>query len=207
MIIGAINRHLRLIKAKRKWRAKNTHNSTYVNSVFNQDLCTVGNYTYGNVKIYSTNNISRLLIGSFCSIGENVKFILNDEHPLNYLTTFPVKKRLFNGPPESISKGNIVVEDDVWFGNDVIVMSGIRIGQGAVIAAGAVVTKDVPPYAIIGGVPAKVIKYRFSEEVIQKLVKIDFSSLSKEEISKKLDSFYADIDSSFDFLQFPQKEI
>jgi len=92
--------------------------------------------------------------------------------------------------PEAISHGNIVVEDDVWFGYGATVMSGVHVGQGAIVAAGAVVSKDVPPYAIVGGVPARVIKYRFSEDVIDYLLSLDYSALTKDLVYKHLDILY-----------------
>lgn len=205
MILRYIKRNILLYKAKKSWRKRNAHNSTSVNSVFNQELCTVGNYTYGIIKIYSTNDLSVLRIGSFCSIGENVKFILNDEHQLNLLTTFPIKRKLFDGPPESGTKGDIVVEDDVWIGNDVTIMSGVTIGQGAVLATGAVVTKNVPPYAIVGGVPAKILKYRFPEDIRDQMMMIDFSKITKESIGDDLSIYYKTIDNSFDFNSLPRK--
>ncbi|MGN9105593.1 DapH/DapD/GlmU-related protein [Oliverpabstia intestinalis] len=91
---------------------------------------------------------------------------------------------------ESFAKGDIRVDDDVWIGYGASIMSGVHIGQGAVVAAGAVVTKDVPPYAIVGGVPAKVIKYRFEPEMIEELLKVDYSELTKEDIEKHIDDLY-----------------
>jgi len=91
---------------------------------------------------------------------------------------------------EAWSKGLIIVEDDVWIGTRVIILSGIRIGQGAIIGAGSVVTKDVPPYAIVGGDPARVIKYRFDEETVKQLIKIDFSRISKEFVLNNIDLLY-----------------
>ena len=82
---------------------------------------------------------------------------------------------------------NIVIDDDVWIGYGATIMSGVHIGQGAVVAAGAVVTKNVPPYAIVGGVPAKLIKYRFSSNMIEELLKIDYSKLPEEMIKGHID--------------------
>lgn len=97
------------------------------------------------------------------------------------------------GLHEAGSKGNIVIDDDVWIGQNAIILSGVHIGQGAVIAAGAVITKDVPPYAIVGGVPAKIIKYRFSEDVIKLLLTIDFSKLTKNLIREHINELYSSI--------------
>ena len=103
-------------------------------------------------------------------MAEEVLFLLGDDHNLNYLMTFPHRAKILKEcPAEATSKGNIVVDDDVWIGYGATILSGVHISQGAVIAAGAVVTHDVPPYAIAGGVPAKVIKYRFEQPVILSL--------------------------------------
>ena len=86
-------------------------------------------------------------------------------------------------------KGAIIVDDDVWIGESAIIMAGVHIGRGAVIGAGAVVTKDVPPYAVAVGTPAKVVKYRFHYETIDKLLRIDFNKINKEEIVNNLPLF------------------
>jgi len=94
----------------------------------------------------------------------------------------------------AISQGDITVDDDLWIGFRSTIMSGVHIGQGAVVAAGAVVTKDVPPYAIVGGVPAKIIKYRFSPEVIEQLLKLDYSKLSDNMIRERIDDLYTSLE-------------
>lgn len=184
---GIVREH----KKNRSWREKNTHNSTNLLSNVNINNITVGNYTYGNINVLSFEDGKKLSIGNFCSIGPNVTFLLAADHNLTLISTFPFKvKVLGEGMESGPQKGNIDVEDDVWIGLNATIRAGVHIGQGAVIAAGAVVTDNVPPYAIVGGVPAKIIKYRFTKELIQELLQIDYSKVSKEDIEKNLNLFY-----------------
>ena len=118
-------------------------------------------------------------------------FMLCAEHNVLNVSTYPYKAQSY-GEPEAISKGNIVVEDDVWIGARAIIMSGVKIGQGAVVAAGAVVSKDVPPYAIVGGVPAKIIKYRFDDNLRFLYKKIDYSKLDMEFIMTHINELYGE---------------
>lgn len=146
----------------------------------------IGKYTYGfnpnNVLIHSLEKKEKLFIGNFCSIAPNVYFILASDHPYKYLSTFPFKVKVLEQDGEAISKGDIVLKDDVWIGINSIILSGVTINQGAIVAANSVVTKDIPPYAIVGGNPAKIIKYRFEPEIIEELIKFDFSKLNKNNI-------------------------
>lgn len=177
-----------------KWRKRNKLNYT---SLFDEDAIDnvwVGESTYGKLNVYCNGANVKLRIGRFCSIGPNVCFVLNADHYLNNISTFPFKVMICNSVKyEAISKGDIIIDDDVWFSCNCTILSGVHIGQGAVIAAGSVVTKDVPPYAIVGGVPAKVIKYRFEPEMIEELLKIDYSKLTKEEIEKHIDELYVEL--------------
>lgn len=116
------------------------------------------------------------------------------EHRVNTVSTHPYKAKCLRLGDEAFSKGDIVVDDDVWIGYGATIMSGTHIGQGAIVATGAVVTKDVPPYAIVGGVPAKVIKYRFSSDMIEELLKIDYSKLSEKMIKEHIDGLYSELD-------------
>lgn len=187
-----------LLAHRARWRAKNPNNSTRAVNLFDHELVEVGDHTYGGIKLYSTGNAGRLNIGCFCSIGPEVLFVMNNEHKMDTLSTFPFKvKMLAEGDAEAISRGGINVGDDVWFGARATILDGVHIGQGAVIAAGAVVTKDVPPYAVVAGCPAKVIKMRFNDERISRLKQIDLSQIDFEFVNANLASLYAPLSDSF----------
>lgn len=180
---------------KKKWRKANVHNSTVAHNLFDRGIVEVGRETYGELKVISKNNQSKLRIGNFCSIGPEVTFVLNDEHDLHNISTFPFKARtLRSGKAEAGTKGGIVIEDDVWLGFGSTILDGVTIGQGAIVGACSVVAKSVPPYAIVVGSPAKVIKYRFDEDLVEILKGLDFGSLSNSFITENIDLFYRPVD-------------
>lgn len=172
------------VRLKIKWRIKNEHNNTILEYPYSfSDHITVGKGTYGPISAIIASPNNYLKIGNYCSIASNVSFIVSGEHTINRISTYPFKIFITNEEVyDASSKGDIVVGDDVWIGFGATILSGVHIGQGAVVAAGAVVTKDVPPYAIVGGVPAKVVKYRFDPEIIEELLKIDYSKLDYDQI-------------------------
>lgn len=181
-------KNVQLIMLNRKWRLKTNNCNTWLEKITDIDKITVGKSTYGPLRVYNDTK-SKLQIGDFCSIADEVVFLLGIEHDMKKILTFPFKARLFR-KLEAISKGDIIVDDDVWIGYGVTVLSGVHIGQGAVIAAKAVVTNDIPPYAVVGGVPAKVIRYRFEPNLIEKLMNIDYSKLSKQDINQHINELY-----------------
>ena len=193
-MLNGLKNKFRLYFLRRRWRKLNNSNKTTISHLFPINLAKIGNSSYGDINILTWNHVNQLKIGSFCSIAPEVTFILDAEHHLNIISTYPFKAQTLIIGPEAFSKGNIIVDDDVWIGFRSTIMSGVHIGQGAVVAAGAVVTKDVPPYAIIGGVPAKIIKYRFSPEVIEQLLKLDYSKLSDDMIRERIDDLYTSLD-------------
>ena len=179
---------------KIKYRTKNRNNDTFAVNIFDHERVTVGNYSYGGILCLNHNDTACVRVGNFVSIGPDVAFIPASDHPTGNISTFPYKAKIATGETEALSKGDIIVNDDVWIGYSATILSGVTIGQGAVIATGAVVTKDVPPYAIVGGVPAEVIRYRFSREVIDYLVKLDYSMLTEDLIKNHIEELYTDIE-------------
>ena len=173
-----------------RWKMQNKgKNSTsiFINGDLNK--VEVGKYTYGRLNVFCYGNESeKLQIGSFCSIAGTSKFILGGGHDLSTFLTYPVKPKILH-EGTALCKGTIIVEDDVWIGESAIIMAGVHIGRGAVIGAGSVVTKDVPPYAVSVGTPAKVIKYRFDNETVKKLMRIDFDKISIDEIKNNISLF------------------
>ena len=197
IIFQRIKIELTQIWLKLLWRKKNKDNFTNIKNTFPIDHVRVGKGTYGGIKVIDYGKKSNLLIGNYCSIAEEVTFILSGEHPMDRISTFPFDVYYLK-KEENIAEtnGDIVIEDDVWIGYGATILSGVRIGQGAVIASGAIVTKDVEPYSVVGGVPAKHIKYRFSKEIREKLLNISFEKIDVECILKSKNIFNRPIDSS-----------
>lgn len=206
MIIDYIIKIVKMYVHRKKWRKKNPHNSTRAESFFDVDNVTVGHHSYGRLYIDNNDENCNLKVGNYVSIAENVTFLLGVEHRLDTISSFPFKDKIVKRQgKEAFGKGDIVVDDDVWIGFGSIILSGIHIGQGAVVAAGAVVATDVPPYAIVGGVPAKIIKFRFSTDIVNKLLRIDFESLSDEMIKEHEEELYNKMTDRTDLSWFPQK--
>lgn len=134
----------------------------------------IGRHSYGDLKVRSWGEGTFLEVGAFCSFASGVKVFLGGEHRVDWVTSFPFtelwKELAGHFPGHPRSKGDVVIGNDVWIGTEAIIMSGVRIGDGAVIGARAVVTKDVPPYAIVAGNPARLVRFRFERSVIDQLI-------------------------------------
>lgn len=165
-------------KLRALWRKLNNHNATTLKRWFDISVVTVGNFSYGPLDVRSWGHPDEALsIGSYCSISEDVRFILGGNHNYLSLTTFPLKVMLGQEPREAGTKGEISIGDDVWIGTGAVILSGVKVGQGAIIGAAAVVSRDVPPYAIVVGNPARIVKFRFSPEIVERLLTVDFGRL------------------------------
>ena len=158
----------------------------HYNKLIKLGLLEVGRYTYGipEIDVY-INSERKVSIGSFCSISKNVRIITGGIHPSDWVSTFPIRNYLgipfpYDGMPTS--KGEINIGHDVWIGTGVTILSGVTIGSGAIIAACSVVTKDIAPYSVVAGVPAKVIKYRFTPDQINELLKIKWWEWSQQDL-------------------------
>ena len=181
--------------------------TVYLNAVIKDPQIEVGDYTIyndfvANPLLFEKNNVlyhypihrEKLIIGKFCSIACGTKFLFNcANHTLKSLSTytFPLFYEEWELEKSNITtawdnKGDIVIGNDVWIGYEAVIMAGVHIGDGAIIAARAVVTKDVPPYTIVGGVPARQIRKRFSEDTISSLLDIRWWDWSEEKIKKNI---------------------
>jgi len=204
-LLRSLERALEKRGFEKRWRRKNTHNETKVKGrEFPLEIVTVGKGTYGTINIQSlyVTPDEKLDIGNYVSIAPNVTFMLGVNHQIDTATTFPFYSKLIQRSPiDAISKGATRIEDEVWIGSGAIILSGVTIAKGAIIGAGSIVTKDVPPYAIVGGNPARLIRFRFSEEIINILKPIHFVNFSEGWIKENIKTIYKKIESVEDALQ------
>lgn len=167
----------------------------YTRDLYPQYKDCIGEYTYGLPQIFKLEENSKFEIGKFCSIANDVKIFLDGEHETSNISTYPFgyfkgftsKKRY-----KTKSKGKVVIGNDVWIGYGVTILSGVNIGDGAVIGAKSLVVKNIPPYTIVGGVPAKIIKKRFDDKTIEELQKIQWWNWSDQKIQKNIDNLKGD---------------
>ncbi len=177
----------------------------FLKNVIKNSNIIVGDYTYYDDPVDSENferNVlyhypflnDRLIIGKFCAIARDVKFIMNGaNHKMNAFTTYPFS--IFGNGWEKVMpkmedlpmKGDTVIQNDVWIGYDSLIMPGINIGNGAIIASRSVVVNPVSPYSIVGGNPAKLIRMRFSDEVIHLLQEMKWWDWPIEKVTQNLE--------------------
>ena len=182
---------------------KNYDKLCFLKNIITNPNIIVGDYTYyddfedvhnfeKNVKYHFDFTGDQLIIGKFCMIASDVKFIMNGaNHLSNAISTYPFAV-FGNGWENAMegktypNKGNIEIGNDVWIGYNATIMAGVKIGDGAIIATNATVVSDVKPYTIVGGNPAKEIKKRFSPEIIERLLKLQWWNWDIEKITKNV---------------------
>ncbi len=188
-----------MIDPNHKFPMKNIERLCFLKNIVTAPNVIVGDYTYyddpESVENFNRNVLyhfdfigDKLIIGKFCQIATGVKFIMNGaNHAMEGFSTFPFSA--FGNDWKDVPltpgfKGDTVVGNDVWIGYNATIMPGVHIGDGAIIASGSIVTKDVAPYSIVGGNPAKLIKQRFDDETIAKLVKLAWWDWHIEKITQ-----------------------
>jgi len=188
-----------MIDPNLKFPMEHTERLCFLKNIVTNSNIIVGDYTYyddpddvlnflKNVLYHFDFVGDKLIIGKFCQIATGVRFIMNGgNHALNGFSVFPFAA--FGGEWSDVSlksetKGDTIIGNDVWIGNAATIMPGIQIGDGAIIASNAVVTKNVEPYSIVGGNPAKLIRHRFDEKTIQALLKIQWWNWEINKITK-----------------------
>lgn len=177
----------------------------YLKNFISSENIIVGDYTYyddpqgperfeSNVLYHFPFIGDKLVIGKFCAIAKDVKFIMNGaNHRMSGFSTYPFQifgqgwEKVMPGEGDLPYKGDTKIGHDVWIGYEATIMPGIKVGSGAIIASKSVVTSDVPPYSVVGGSPAEVIKYRFDGKTIVALLDIAWWDWSAEKITQHLD--------------------
>lgn len=179
LAIGKITTYLKKIDAESEYK--------FTKDLLKHDNYQIGDYTYGPPVIGNSSNRYHLYIGKFCSIANGVIIMIDGNHRVDFITTYPLDffvDGIDRNPNNYSLKGDVRIGNDVWIGNNVTILPGITIGDGAVIGAGAVVTKNVMDYEIVGGVPAKHIRYRFTDRQIKLLKEIQWWNWPIEKIRK-----------------------
>jgi acetyltransferase-like isoleucine patch superfamily enzyme len=167
----------------------------------------VGRHTYGHDRhtFPMFTEGARIVVGAFCSISPEVRILGGGEHVTTRASTFPLNARLFDPAkrnfPDATDKGTTVIGNDVWLGYGATVLSGVTVADGAVVGARAVVSESVPPYAVVVGNPARVVRYRFESEIQTRLLALRWWEWDDESIRKLEPWFMADVESFLDELE------
>lgn len=159
----------------------------------------VGRHTYGLAKrsFIQPHAAAQISVGAFCSVGPDVMIFGKADHPTHLASTYPFRTKLLRpdaGNADAVTKGPVCIGNDVWIGARAIILSGVTIGDGAIVAAGAVVARDVPPYGIVAGNPARLIKHRFDPEVVAALLEIRWWDWPDDKIHAFETEFYGPIE-------------
>ena len=201
-----------MMNKKKIYPRRGDHETIYLKNVITNPNIIVGDYTMYNdfvtdPTLFEKNNVlyhypinhDKLYIGKFCSIACGARFLFNSaNHSMTSLSTYPFPiffeewgLNIRDVAKAWDNKGDIVIGNDVWIGYEAVIMAGVTIGDGAIIGTRAVVTKDVAPYTVVGGIPAKPIRKRFSEDIISALIKEQWWNWPEEVIAKNLEAIQA----------------
>jgi acetyltransferase-like isoleucine patch superfamily enzyme len=178
-----------LLHRLKNW--SNPHNLTrlHLKRLADKHGFSIDDHTYGRPKVRFPESGAKLTIGRYGSIADDVNILLGGNHRMDFVTTYPFGAMAELWPEAAgrndyaVSRGDVVIGHDVWLGSGCMIMSGVTVGHGAVVAARAVVTKDVAPYAIVGGNPAQVIRGRFDADTVARLLASQWWDLPRERIA------------------------
>ena len=181
---------MNLRAALARWRNPGNETRMHLRKLVRRYGFDIQEHSYGRPKVRFPESGAQLSIGRYCSIADGVEILLGGNHRTDFATTFP-----FGAFPDTwpaarglddyhATRGDVHVGHDVWLGSGCMILSGVTIGNGAVVAARAVVTRDVPPYAIVGGNPARIIRRRFDDETVDGLVRAAWWDLPRSEVER-----------------------
>lgn len=171
---------------------RNPHNETRIHlaRLVRAHGFSIGAYSYGRPKVRFPESGRRLTIGSYCSIADKVEILLGGDHRLDWVSTYPFAAMPGSWPGVAApgdyhaSRGDVTIGSDVWLGSGCLILSGVAIGHGAVVGARAVVARDVPPYAVVAGNPARLVRRRFDPETVAALVETAWWDLPREVVAR-----------------------